>query len=433
MHVLVVGVNHHTAPLEVREKLALSRKQSREALNSLVDHIPEGIILSTCNRTEVYALSNQDYSSRVGIERFMAQLGNMSASELAPYLYEFHHEKAIRYLFRVASGLESQIIGEFEVLGQVGDSLEYAENTGIVGMPLLNLFRHAVRVGRRVRRETGISRNPVSVSSVAVDLAKKSCGDIANSKVLIISAGEASRLAVKALIGHGINGITIASRSYDRALALAATYDGKAVHLHDLQEPLTEADIVVSCSGAPHYLVKSSAVSEAMQNRPERPLVLIDIAVPRDIDPDTRVIDNVHLYNIDDLKSVSASNHRQRKQETDNVMAIIEEELTKFVSWWQLQDALPTISALVNKAEKIRSAHLDRMLVDMQLSAEERAAIDIMTKVIVKKLLHDPIQYLRNGVNGSNSIQTVQELFNLEESYLTSALNSRNKSVAEFY
>jgi len=431
MHVLVVGVNHHTAPLEVREKLALSRKQSREALKSLVDHIPEGIILSTCNRTEVYALSNEDYSSRVGIESFLAQLGNMSAPELAPYLYEFHHENAIRYLFRVASGLESQIIGEYEVLRQVGDALEYAEDTGIVGIPLLNVFRHAVRVGRRARNETGISRNPVSVSSVAVDLAKKSCGDIANSKVLIISAGEASRLAVKSLIGNGICDITVASRSYDRALDLATAHGGRAVPLHDLQDPLTEADIVVSCSGAPHYLVKASAVLEAMQNRPDRPLVLIDIAVPRDIDPDTRAIDNVHLYNIDDLKNVSASNHRQRADETDNVMKIIEEELTKFIYWWQLQDTLPTISALVNKAERIRSAHLDRMLVDMQLSAEERAAIDTMTKVIVKKLLHDPIQYLRDGVNGGSSIQTIQELFNLEGSDLASGLYSRSKSVAE--
>lgn len=413
MHILAVGVNHNTAPLEVREKLALGRKQSKEALTSLFEYIPEGIILSTCNRTEVYTLCGNDHSERLGIERFLTHVGNMSVSTLAPYLYEFSHEDAIRYLFRVASGLESQVMGEYEVLGQVGDALEDAGNTGIVGMPLLNLFRQAVRVGRRARQETGISRNPVSVSSVAVDLARKACGDIASSKVLVISAGEASRLAVKALISYGISNITVASRSYDRALILATEHDGKAVSLHDLGEPLAEADIVVSCSGAPHFIINSTSVMEAMRSRPHRPLVLIDIAVPRDIDPDAGHIDNVHLYNIDDLKSVSGSNHRLREKERDKVRQIIDEEATKFISRWQSLNALPTITSLVSKAEMIRTKQAARTLVNLQVSEEDRAAIDAMTQAIVKKLLHDPIQYLKNGDNGNNHIQAVQELFNL--------------------
>jgi len=413
MHVLAVGVNHNTAPLEVRERLALGRKHSKEALFSLFNYIPEGIILSTCNRTEVYTLCGNDHSERLAIERFQTHIGDMSVSTLEPYLYEFNHEDAISYIFRVASGLESQVVGEFEVLGQVRDALEDAENTGIVSMPLLNLFRHAVKVGRRARQETGISRSPVSVSSVAVDLARKACGDIASSKVLIISAGEASRLAVKALINYGISNITVASRSHDRALTLATEHDGRAVSLHDLREPLADADIVVSCSGAPHFIINSTSVNEAMQSRPHRPLVLIDIAVPRDIDPDAGNIANVHLYNIDDLKNVSGLNHRLREKERDKVLQIIDEEATRFISWWQSLNALPIITSLVSKAEMIRTTQTARTLVNLQVSEKDRAAIDAMTQAIVKKLLHDPIQYLKNGDNGNNHIQVVQELFNL--------------------
>ncbi|UCC61174.1 MAG: glutamyl-tRNA reductase [Dehalococcoidia bacterium] len=413
MHVLAVGVNHNTAPLEVREKLALSRKQSKEALTSLFNFIPEGILLSTCNRTEVYTLCGNDQAERYGIERFLTHIGNMSASTLAPYLYEYNQEDAIRYLFRVASGLESQVVGEYEVLGQVRDALEDAENTGRVSTHLLHLFRQAIRVGRRTRQETGISRNPVSVSSVAVDLARKACGDISSSNVLVISAGEASRLAVKALRSYGISNITVASRSYDKASSLAGEHHGKAVSLHDLSEPLADADIVVSCSGAPHFLINKTAVIEAMRNRPNRPLVLIDIAVPRDIDPDSRHISNVHLYNIDDLKDASGLNHRLREKERDKVLRIIDEEVNKFVSWWQSLIALPTITLLVNKAEIIRATQIERTLVDLQVSEKDRAAIDAMTQAIVKKLLHYPILYLKNGDNGSNHVQAVQELFNL--------------------
>ena len=414
MHVLVVGLNHNTAPVEVREKLALGSWQLKEALISLFDHVPEGIILSTCNRTEVYTLADEHYSERTRVEDFLSELGDMSISELSPYLYAFQQEMAVSHLFRIASGLESVILGEFEVLGQVREALQDAESTGLVSLPLLNLFRQAVRVGRRARLETGISRYSVSVSSVAIDLAKRTFDDLSNCKVLVVSAGEAGKLAVKALVKHGISDLMVTSRSYEKALALASAHGGKAVPFHHLKEPLIEADILISSSGAPHFILEPSVVAEAMQSRPHRPLVLIDIAVPRDIDPRVNDIENVLLYDIDDLETVSGSNHRQRAKEKEKVMTIIDAEVAKFMSWWHSLEAVPTITALVSKAERIRRTQLTRTLSRMQMSDEDRAAIDAMTQAIVKKILHDPIRSLRNGEQGDNHIQAVQELFDLD-------------------
>jgi len=414
MHVLVVGLNHNTAPVEVREKLALGSWQLKEVLISLFDHVPEGIILSTCNRTEVYTLADEHYSERTRVEDFLSELGDMSISELSPYLYAFQQEMAVSHLFRIASGLESVILGEFEVLGQVREALQDAESTGLVSLPLLNLFRQAVRVGRRARLETGISRYSVSVSSVAIDLAKRTFDDLSNCKVLVISAGEAGKLAVKALVKHGISDLMVTSRSYEKALALASAHGGKAVPFHHLKEPLIEADILISSSGAPHFILEPSVVAEAMQSRPHRPLVLIDIAVPRDIDPRVKDIENVLLYDIDDLETVSGSNHRQRAKEKEKVMTIIDAEVAKFMSWWHSLEAVPTITALVSKAERIRRTQLTRTLSRMQMSDEDRAAIDAMTQAIVKRILHDPIRSLRNGEQGDNHIQAVQELFDLD-------------------
>jgi glutamyl-tRNA reductase len=348
------------------------------------------------------------------VEEFLSELADMSVSELSPHLYAFQQEMAVSHLFRIASGLESMILGEYEVLGQVRQALQDAESTGLISLPLLNLFQQAVRVGRRARLETGISRNSVSVSSVAIDLAKKTFGDLSNCKVLVISAGEASKLAVKALVKHGISQLIVTSRSYEKALALASAHGGKAIPFHHLKEPLIEADILISSSGAPHFILEPSVVAEAMQSRPHRPLVLIDIAVPRDIDPRVKDIENVYLYDIDDLETVSGSNRRQREKEKEKVMTIIDAEVAKFMPWWHSLDAVPTITALVSKAERIRRTQLTRTLSRMQMSDEDRAAIDAMTQTIIKKILHDPIRYLRNSDQRDNYIQAVQDLFDLD-------------------
>ncbi len=415
MDVLVVGMSHKTAPVEVLEKVALGRKQAGEALTALSYAVSGGgVVLSTCNRTEVYTLVDRRDSQAQHLQRFLCERGGFSEPDISLYVYSLHAEEAIGHLFRVASGLESMIVGEFEVLGQVQDALADAQDSGVVDRALLDLFQQAARVGRRARAETDISKNPVSVSSVAVDLARKTFGDLSNCRVLVISAGEASRLAVKALARQGISNIIVASRSYDKAVALASEFDGEAVRLHDLQGPLEEADIVVSCSGAPHFLVQAAAVAEAMSSRPRRPMVLVDIAVPRDIDPQTTDVENVHLYNIDDLQSVSAANHRRRAKEKDKVLAIIDDEVSRFLSWWRSHQAVPTIAALVGKAERIRASQVTAALGGLEISEEGRAAVDAMTRAIVKKILHDPIQHLRNGGNGNSYVQAVEDLFDLD-------------------
>lgn len=415
MQILVVGLNHETSPVEIRERLALSTERLKEALCSLSEYVPQGIILSTCNRTEVYTLADQHCSEKEKLGGFLSALGGISLAELSPYLHTLRGEKAVRYLFRVASGLESMIVGEYEVLGQVRNALEQAQGTGEVRLPLSNLFQQAVRVGRRARQETAISKNAASVSGAAVELAKKLFKDLPGCKVLVIGAGEAGKLATKALVKSGVSQVDVTSRTYERALSLASEVGGKAVPFHHMEEALRVADIVISCSGSPHYILETSAVVEAMQARPQRPLLLVDIAVPRDIAPEVKGVENAHLYDIDDLKTIFDSNLQEREKEIEKVEAIVDEELAKFMAWCESLEAVPTISALVDKAEKIRRTQLARTLSKMQgLSDEDRAAIDAMTRALVKKILHNPIRRLKNSAQGDNHIQIVQELFDLD-------------------
>jgi glutamyl-tRNA reductase len=415
MQVLAVGLNEKTAPVEIREKVALGAEQLKQSLPLLFNYVPQGVILSTCNRTEVYILVDHDGTGRRGVENFLSELGGISATELSPYLYRLQEDKAVRHLFKVASGLESMVLGEFEVLGQVRHALEEAERTDKVGVPLLNLFRQAVWVGRHARNVTAISENAVSVSSAAVKLARKFFPEFSSRRVLVISAGEAGKLTVKTLFKNGISQMVIASRTYERAEALASVVNGRAIPFHQVGEALGTSDIVFSCSGSPHFILETPCVAEAMQTRQHRPLLLIDIAVPRDIVPEVRHIDNVFLYDIDDLEAVLESNRRKRKREVEKVMSIIEFEVSKFMDWWGTLETRPTITALVDKAERIRREQLTKTIKKMQgLSSEDQARIDAVTSSIVRKILHDPISCLKNGEQHGNYIQVVQELFNLK-------------------
>jgi glutamyl-tRNA reductase len=370
--------------------------------------VSTGVILSTCNRLEVYALA--DSSDLVD---FLSAQADLSCSELLPYTYTYHNEEAIKHLFKTAAGLDSMIIGEFEILGQVRRALEEAEKTYPLSLPLLNLFRQAVQVGRRVRSETGISRNALSVSSVAVDLATRIVGNIDHSRVLVIGAGEAGRLAAKAVRERGSPQITVASRSEERALALAAMLGGRSIPMNNLKYELSASDIVISCTGAPHTILKAPIVEEAMSARPKRPLVIIDIAVPKDVEPEVKQIGNVFLYDVDDLTHISELNTQQRQSEVAHAMEIVDEEVERFASWWQALEAKPAICALVEKAESIRRSQLTLTLKKLsRLSDEERADIETMTRSMVQKILHEPIQYLKKNKEGS---QIIDELFGLKK------------------
>jgi glutamyl-tRNA reductase len=415
MELSVIGLNHDSAPVEIREKLSSGTMDLGVALVSLHDSAGGGLILSTCNRTELYVIGDDEGVTRQKATEFLHSLSGLPPMELVPYVYTHTQEEAVRHLFKVASGLDSMIIGEYEILGQVRRALEVAENVKVTPAPLLNLFRHAVSVGRRVRDETSISRNAASVSSVAVEIARRALSDLSSCQVLVIGAGEAGRLATQALVKNGVSQIVVASRSYESAAQLASEINSGAIPMRSIEEALTTSDIVVSCSNSPHFVLEPSVVTRAMELRPKRPLVIMDIAVPRDVDPETKDINNVFLHDIDDLTMISDSNRQQREEEMAEVLRIINAEVARLMAWWNSMEMAPTIAALVDKGESIRRERVERALSKMNsLSEEDRSSIEEMTKSIVRRILHDPILALKRD-NGSQYGPTVQELFNLSD------------------
>jgi glutamyl-tRNA reductase len=414
MQIYVVGVNHSTTPIEIRERLAVSSTYVSNALSLLRKYVSQGLILSTCNRTEVYYILKSGDSSQPSID-FLKAWANISNEDLLPYIYCYHGETAVKHLFRVASGLDSMIIGEFEILGQVNQSLEEAKKAHMVDHPLRNLFHQALRVGRHVREKTGISKNALSVSSVAVALAGKAIGDLTKCRALVIGTGEAGGLVAKALKERGIAQITTTSRSYNKASTLAAALGGNSVDIGSLRRELATCDIAISCTGAPHLILDLKSVENAMQARSNRPLVIIDIAVPRDVEPQVGQVNNVFLYDIDDFTHLSELNRKQRETEIKKAMEFIEAEVQRFTTQWQAMEVKPIVSSLVRKAEDIRKTQLDMTLKKLRnLSAEEQQSLDAMTKAIVQKILHEPIQHLKADVQKRDDyIALVNELFRL--------------------
>ncbi len=415
MQLSLVGVNHRTTPVAIREKVAIGVEQLQDCLSQLHHYVPYGLILSTCNRTEIYTTSND---GKLGVEasiKFLRTHSNMSDVSLLRHVYIHQGEAVAEQLFQVTCGLDSMILGEFEVLGQVRHALEVAEEVGMVNLLLRNMFQSAIRTGRRVREKTGISRNALSVSSVAVDLAETAVGNLAGSKIMVIGAGEAGRLVAKIAKERGASQIVVANRTQRRAAPLAKALGGISVGLNNLVEELSTANIVVTCTGAPHRILDVGHVGEAMKTRPELPLVIIDIAVPRNAEPSVGQIDNVFLYDIDDLTEISNRNRLQREGEIQMAMKIIATEVDRFTSWRQTLEVRPIVSALMRKGEKIRCAQLKKTLSKLRpLSDEERDGLEAMTKSIVTKILKEPIEHLKANANSNRDYaKMVSELFQL--------------------
>ncbi|MDP6825061.1 MAG: glutamyl-tRNA reductase [Dehalococcoidales bacterium] len=413
MNISLVGVNHSTTPVAVREKVAINAEQLESSLLLLRHYVPHGIILSTCNRTEVYAIGNQP--TEEAIINFLNATTGVSFTDLLPHIYLREDKTAFKHLFRIASGLDSMIIGEYEVLGQVRQALASAESVNMVTPQLRHIFQSAIRTGRQVRDETGISRSALSVSSVAVDLAAKIVSELRTCKMLIIGAGEAGRLVAKVARERGVSQIVVANRTWEKASLLTETLGGTAVELDNLQEELSTANIVVTCTGAPDRILDSKRVEEAMKKHPAFPMVIIDIAVPRNVEPEVKQIDNVFLYNIDDLTKVSKVNRQQRKGEVKAAEQIVAAEVTRCLAGWSAFETRPVIGALMEKAEDIRQQQLDKTLKKLRsLSEDERYSLDAMTKSIVTKILQDPIRYLKENKNSDDSPGIVGQLFQLE-------------------
>jgi len=415
MQISAVGVNHSTAPVALREKLAVGSERLGASLEMLRQYADCGVILSTCNRTEVYATAKPGQPVEESLINFINALTGVSFADLLPHIYLRKNASACGHLFRVASGLDSMIIGEHEVLGQVSAALEAAEKAGMVNLTLRNLFQQAISTGRRVREETAISKSAMSISSVAVDLARGVLGDLGNRCVLVIGAGEAGRLVAKAARERGASRLAIFNRSREKAEALAKSLGANKV-ASDLDEALAEADVVISCTSAPHMVVTMGQMEEIMRRRPGRQLVIIDIAVPRDIDPEIRMLDDVVLYNIDDLTDICNMNRTRRERESLKAMKIIREEADKFLEWWQSLEMKPIVAALIQKAEDIRQAQLEMTLKKLPpLDEKQQQSLESMTKAIVTKVLHDPIHYLKEDTQHKKEYsKMVSEIFRLD-------------------
>lgn len=422
MELFVIGLSHKTAPIQVRERLAVPERELPHVLEALgeVPELAERMFFTTCNRVEVYGVAEGPLphaveSTRESLERYR----HLEPSALRGFLYTHAGPDAARHVFRVASSLDSMVIGEPQILGQVKAAYTTALSQHTTGIVLNNLLEQAFHVAKRVRTETGIGTSPVSISSVAVELARKIFGDLAGRTVLILGAGEMAELALRHLVDDGVHSILVANRSHERAVALAEQFQGKAVTFEAFRQEMVEADIVISSTSAPHVILKKEDMQAIILERRHRPIFLIDIANPRDIDPECNAVDNVYLYNIDDLQSVVSTNLKEREREAERAAAIIEREVGVFQAWLRGLDVVPTIVSLRDRVEEIRAAELHKMLSRMgDLTPAQREAITALTTSMVNKILHQPMSELKRRAehqDGHVYSAVLRRLFGLEE------------------
>ena len=424
MEFLVVGLNHRTAPVEVRERLSLNKEQLPEALRAMIGQQVGGVILSTCNRSEFYTLDLPNDDPETGSDRlkkFLVERFGISLLDIDRYLYVYRGYDCIHHLFRVSSSLDSMILGEEQIIGQVRDAYEAATTAGTAQGPLAQLFQQALRVGRMVRRETGISRNAFSVSRACVEMAKSVLGDLSSSRVLVVGAGEAGELAAEVLSLSGVTDITVTNRTFQRAEELAANLSARAVPFDGMPKALRDTDIVIGCTGSPGYVLQADLIGNTMAARPDRPLLLIDIAVPRDIDPEAAQVKNVFLNDVDDLESATQASREKKAREAEWAEELATDEAQQFRQWCLDLEALPTVIKLRNRADQVRSFELNKTLrkLNGRLDEEALESLDAMTRAIVNKLLHDPTMFLKER-KGPDELKVAREIFRLSEDGPTS-------------
>ncbi len=396
--IIVVGINHKVAPVEARERLAFSPGEIPAALRWLTDRLPEAALLSTCNRLEVYAASSNNAQAEAIIRDFLGQARPGLPAGLLDQLYVHAQAAAVRHLFAVAAGLDSMLLGEPQILGQVNAALESAQ--GFVGPVLSRLFQRAISVGKAARTQTGISRQALSVGYAAVELAKSAFVGSKPRRVLIVGAGKMAEAVARTLSANDLGSILVTNRTYERAAHLAQELGAAAIRFDRLAEALAMADIVISSSAAPHLVIRLPMVEEAMSRRDWRPLVFIDIAVPRDVDPAVVTLEGVRLYDIDDLQGVCDAALRHRQREADKVSQMVALEASDFMRWLASLRGVPTIRALCRQAEVIHQAEVAKALKKMgPLSEGQCQAVDALSKAIVKKILHGPITRLKEPLD----------------------------------
>jgi glutamyl-tRNA reductase len=420
MHIIVVGLSHKTASVEIREKAAFSSNMIEKPLRELLalEGVVESLIVSTCNRVEIYATTRDIAGGISRIKRFMADYHRIPYGDLENHLYSHHSEAAIRHLFRVASSLDSMVVGEPQILGQIKTAYGYAAEYKSSGI-ILNRFLHkAFSVAKRVRTETRIASSAVSVAFAAVELAKKILGDLSGKTVMLIGAGEMCELAAKHFINSGTSGLMVTNRTFERAERLADDFSGEAVPFPAFLDQLHRADIVLSSTGAEHAIISARDVEEVVRRRRFKPMFFIDIAVPRDIDPKVNDVESAYLFTVDDLHEIVQSNLAQRNLEAEKAEEIIEHEVMRFSHWLASLELTPTIVALRNRFDEIRRAELARVTAGWKnLTAEDEKRMDALTTAIMNKLLHPPTAALKQAGQGGRVdlyVDAVRQLFDLQ-------------------
>ncbi len=432
MNIIIVGLNHRTAPVELRERLAVPESRLPEAVARLKGWpgVAEALILSTCNRVELYAVVKDTALGFESLREYFVKIApTVSGEELVPYLYYFDGHDAIRHLFRVTSSLDSMVVGEPQILGQVKVAFDVALTQKTTGVVLNKVLKKAISVGKRVRSETGIAANAVSVSYAAVELAKKIFQNLAGKTVLLIGAGEMAKLAARHLMQAGMQNVMITTRNFELAVDVAKHFNGLPVPFNDFPEEMSNADIVICSTGAASYLVTAEDVQKALWTRRNRPMFLIDISVPRNIEPAVGAVDNAYLYNIDDLQGHVEKNLEQRRQEAMKAEDLVKDEVGLVTRWIKSLEVLPTILALRRKADDIQKGELVRILSRLgPLTPRQRELVEELASAISNKLLHGALVALKaeaDSTNGPLFTEIAQRLFDLEKeieaSYLKEA------------
>jgi glutamyl-tRNA reductase len=423
--ILIVGLNHRSAPIEVRESLAFENSYVKDALAQLRAYpsVQEGVILSTCNRVEIVAAAADSQSACADIKRFLGgHRAQRIPGSLEEHVYTYAGRDAIRHLFRVAASLDSMVVGEPQILGQLKDHYDFARQAGTVGTILHRLFHHSFTVAKRVRTETGIASRVVSVSSVAVDLAKRIFDRFDDKTVMLIGAGKIGDLMARHLQSHGVQSLMITNRTFGRAVELAAKIHGSPIQFEDFPRYLKMADLVLGCTGSPEILVDAASVERILRERKQKAMFFIDLGDRRNFDPRINDVDNAYLYNIDDLKEVAEENLQERSNEAEKAESIVHEEVLSFTRWISSLDQVPTITALRQRFDEIRRKEMERSLTGAlkDLSLEQKEALEDMTNAMINKMLHGPISRLKRNSQsddeeGTAYVDALKILFDLRE------------------
>ena len=419
MNILVVGLNHKTAGVDVREKLAFNGPKLEEGLQRIktIPYVKEAVILSTCNRVEMYANVDNPQKAYESIKDFLSEFHGIERDSLETALYTHEDTNAVKHIFRVASSLDSMVVGEPQILGQIKDAFEFSLQKKTTGILLNKLMKKAISVAKRIRTETKIAENAVSISFAAVELAKKIFTDLATKSFMLLGAGDMAELAARHLTNSGVRDVIVANRTYETGCELAREFSGRAVKFEDFMQEMVHTDIVICSTGASKYVLMKEQMQKVMKERRQKPVFIIDISVPRNIDPEINNIDNVYLYDVDDLHGIIDTNKLERQKEAEKAEGIIEEEIETFQKWLASLDAVPTIVALRDRADAVKKEEIEKILNKLPaLGEKEREAVEYMANAIINKLIHPPTAALKEDSEDRDIlIAAIRKLYGLDK------------------